>query len=198
MTMTKTHTRIDSTRRRARGAIRSMTGRANRLPVLYAKAWAKEMSAWTDLAVDVLDGGLSPTEAISGAMALSFSGLQTSVNLGRAALDLIIRPTGGSDELEFRLDKNSEAADPLELEVQGAVATGDLSATDLKNVDNPRGPSIPGSHVEFTTPGQPSEPVLVALVELVKLVSKLPDGTYEGKVRKGGVDIATIRAVVDN
>jgi hypothetical protein len=195
--MTKTHTRIDSTRRRARGTLRSMTGRANRLPVLYAKAWAKEMSAWTDLAVDVLDGGLSPTEAISGMMALSYRGVQTSFSLGRAALDLIMNPTA-SGELDFRLDKNSEAADPVELDVAGPVSAADLSASDLKNIDNPRGPSIPGAHVQFTTPGEPSEPVLVALVDLGKLVAKLPDGTYEGKVRKGGVDIATIRAVVDN
>ena len=196
--MTKTRARIDSTRRRASGTLRSLSGRANRLPGLYAKAWSKEMSAWTDLATDVLGGCMGVGEAISGMMSLSFSGLQTSVDLGRSVCELVIHPLAPSNEVEFVLDQHSESADPVELRVTPPVATGDLTATDLKNVDNPGGPSIPASHVRFTTPEAPSQPVLVSLTKLGNLVAGLPDGTYEGKIRKAGVDIATIRAIVDN
>jgi hypothetical protein len=198
MTMTKTRTRIDSTRRRASGTLRSLTSRASRLPVLYAKAWTKEMSAWTDLATDVLDGCMGVGETISGVMSLSWSGLQTSVDLGRSVCELIVHPVSPSNEVEFILDQHSESADPVALRVTPPVTAGELSATDLKNVDNPGGPSIAASHVRFTTPEAPSEPVLVSLTKLGGLVAGLPDGTYEGKVRKAGVDIATIRAIVDN
>jgi hypothetical protein len=198
MNMNKTRTRIESTRRRARGTLRNVSSRASRLPVTYAKAWAREMGAWTELATDVFDGSVSLRDAFSGMMALSFSGLQASVDLGREVCELIIHPISPSGALEFHLDGKSESADPIELDVTPPVTLGELKATDLKNVDNPGGPSIPASHVRFTTPQAPSQPVLVSLTELRDLVATLPDGTYEGKIRKGGVEIATIRALVDN
>lgn len=196
--MNKTRTRIESTRRRARGTLRNVSSRASRLPVTYAKAWAREMGAWTDLATDVLDGCVSLGDAVSGMLALSFSGLQTSVDLGREVCELIIHPASPSGVLEFHLDSDSESADPVELDIAPPVTAAELTATDLKNVDNPGGPSIPASHVRFTTPKAPSQPVLVSLINLRELVSQLPDGVYEGKIRKGGVDVATIRAHVDN
>ena len=129
---------------------------------------------------------------------MSVSGLQTSVDLGREVCELIIHPAPPSGVIEFHLDSDSESADPVELDVAPPVTIADLTAIDLKNVDNPSGPSIPASHVRFTTPQAPSQPVLVSLMNLRDLVSTLPDGIYEGKVRKGGVDVATIRAHVDN
>lgn len=197
--MTKTRTRIDSTRRQARGTLRSFSSRANRLPGLYAKAWAKEMSAWTDLATDVLDGCMGVGEALSGVMALSFRGLQSSVDLGRSVFELVVRPLTPSNEVEFVLDRHSESADPMPLHLTSPVAAGELTATDLKDADNPGGPFIPAAHVRFTTPEAPSQPVLVSLTKLGNLVAGLPDGTYEGKIRKvGGGDVAIIRAIVDN
>lgn len=196
--MNKTRTRIESSRRRARGTLRSFTGRANRLPVLYAKAWSKEMAAWSDLATDVLDGCAGVGDVLSGMFALSLSGLQTSVDLGRAACELIIHPCApsGPPLVEFHLDGDSQAADPVELDVTPPVEIAQLSATDLRNVDNPNH-LIPAANVRFTTPGQPSAPVLVSLINLTTIVPNLPDGTYEGKIRRGGVDIATIRALLD-
>lgn len=196
--MNKSRSRIEASRRRARGTLRSLTGRANRLPTLYAKAWSKEMAAWSNLATDVLDGCAGVGDVLSGMFALSLSGLQTSVDLGRTACELIIHPCApsGPPEVEFQLDGRSQAADPLELEVTPPVEVSRLTATDLKNVDNPTH-RIPAANVRFTTPGQPDQPVLVSLINLGQIVPNLPDGTYEGKIRNGGVDIATIRAILD-
>jgi hypothetical protein len=200
MTMNNTRSRIESTRRRARGTLRSLSGRATRFPSLYAKTWTRELAGWTNLAADVLDGCVGVGEAVSGMMALSLSGMQASVDLGKAACELIIHPfaPSGSGVVEFFLDADSQAADPVELDVASPVTASELTATDLRNVANPSGPSIPASHVRFTTPSAPSQPVLVSLSELGQLVPTLPDGTYEGKIRKAGTDVGTIRVIVYN
>lgn len=200
--MNNTRSRIESTRRRARGTLRGLSGRATRFPSLYAKTWTREMAGWTSLAADVLDGRAGVGEALSGMMALSFSGLQASVELGKAACDLIIHPFGpsASGVVEFFLDGDSQAADPVQLDLATPVTASDLTATDLKNVARPTGPSIPGSHVRFSTPSAPSQPVLVSLSDLGKLIPTLPDGTYEGNIRKTstGTDVGTVRVIVDN
>ena len=177
--------KVDRSRAKAGGRLRSLAGTSDSLSSLWMDSWKQYADLYGSAVLDtgqrLLQGEkIAPGEILADAVALSYEGVAGAVTFWRKAYEICssFAERGNDGLLFFQIDNNTASTSALPL---GGVDVGDfarLRATDLTRVDGTE--VIPKENVNLSTD---QGEIWVALQGLGSIVPRLPPGHYRGSIQ---------------